>query len=405
MPLRFVHLFVLVSAGVAVRTIYVATRRLKAPYMLELPQPSEAVTAFLTANSIEAMLVESAPGMSTHTAAEAAAALGIGSEENRVIKSLVCIAGSGVPLVVLLCGSDRLDLRALSRHMRCRARLATATEALELTGFPIGSIPPFSMLQASTLQAIMDTRVLEQPSPVYAGGGQDGLHVCLSPAELQRATRSFVGEFVMAPAPLLSAPFAPPLAPPPPPPGPLSSPWPPAADWWVAPSAADAAALVRLRDEREREGGQIAADGPSFVPDQTPENSSLKPEVAAALAASSAYAGAYVTLPRAEVLRVRRQARLLVFATLRLLEPVVVEEDEEVAASYGPSYGPDGRPFAPPPITPPPITPPPLAVMELGSWPAPLVTARQMRQLALVTALAILGKSNNPDSLASAATT
>ena len=124
------------------------------------------------------------------------------------------------------------------------------------------------------------------------------------------------------------------------------------------------------------------------MPDQTPENSSLKPEVAAALAASSAYAGAYVTLPRAEVLRVRRQARLLVFATLRLLEPVVVEEDEEVAASYGPSYGPDGRPFAPPPITPPPITPPPLAVMELGSWPAPLVTARQMRQLALVTALA-----------------
>jgi prolyl-tRNA editing enzyme YbaK/EbsC (Cys-tRNA(Pro) deacylase) len=280
----FVQLFVLVSALVAVRTIYFAKanrRLLKAPYMLELPQPSEAVTAFLTAYGIEAMLVESAPGMSTHTAAEAAVALGIGSEENRVIKSLVCIAGSGVPLVVLLCGSDRLDLRALSAHMRCRARLATATEALELTGYPIGSIPPFSMLQASTLQAIMDARVLEQPSPVYAGGGQDGLHVCLSPAELQRATRSFVGKFVMGPAPLLSAPLAPPLAPPfapplapplappPPPSGPLSTPWPPkapskalAADWWVAPSAEDAAALVRLRDEREREVAQIAADGP-----------------------------------------------------------------------------------------------------------------------------------------------
>jgi hypothetical protein len=103
----------------------------------------------------------------------------------------------------------------------CAARLATATEALELTGYPIGSIPPFSMLQVSTLQAIMDSRVLD--------GGQDGLHVCLSPAELQRATRSFVGEFVMGPAPLLSAPLAPPLAPPPPPSGPLSTPWPPKA--------------------------------------------------------------------------------------------------------------------------------------------------------------------------------
>ena len=278
---------------------------------------NDAVKAFLATNQVNAQLITTAEGVSTHTAAEAAAALGITSEA-RVIKSLVCVAGNGVPLCVLVSGTDRVDFRALSAHMRCRTRLATPEEALVLTGHEVGCIPPFSAAQCSTLRTLIDERVLVQTSPVYAGGGVTGVHVCLSPRELQRATGAFVGNFA-AVAPPSSRVVATPL----PAASPLEQPDPADEQWRVGSQTADpadAADVVNTLD-----GGDIVGNGAP----------ALRADVIDALATTE------VVLPRVEVLRVRRQARLLVFATVRSVEPPrVVAPRLEPSAAGAPGVRP-----------------------------------------------------------------
>jgi len=94
---------------------------------------------------------------STHTAADAAAALG--AELGQIVKSLVFVApgtdGELEPIVCLVSGANRVDLARLAAVTGERdVRRATAREADELTGFTIGGIPPFGHLRAT--RVIMD---------------------------------------------------------------------------------------------------------------------------------------------------------------------------------------------------------------------------------------------------------
>ena len=81
---------------------------------------------------------------STHTAAEAAAALG--AELGQIVKSLVFVvpAEDGPePLLCLVPGHNRVDLARLAAVTgEPDVRRATAREAHDLTGFSIGGIPP-----------------------------------------------------------------------------------------------------------------------------------------------------------------------------------------------------------------------------------------------------------------------
>src|SRR5438128_12409740 len=82
---------------------------------------------------------------STHTAAEAAAA--VGAELGQIVKSLVFVAptadGSAEPVLCLVSGPNRVDLARLAAVIGAPdVRRATAAEARDLTGFVIGGIPP-----------------------------------------------------------------------------------------------------------------------------------------------------------------------------------------------------------------------------------------------------------------------
>jgi prolyl-tRNA editing enzyme YbaK/EbsC (Cys-tRNA(Pro) deacylase) len=82
---------------------------------------------------------------STHTAAEAAAA--VGAELGQIVKSLVFVApgegGALEPILCLIAGHNRVDLARLAAVTGDQdVRRATAREADELTGFSIGGIPP-----------------------------------------------------------------------------------------------------------------------------------------------------------------------------------------------------------------------------------------------------------------------
>lgn len=107
---------------------------------------------------------------STHTAAEAAAA--VGAELGQIVKSLVFVATSDDGQEALLClvsGPNRVDLARLAAVTgESDVRRATAREAHDLTGFSIGGIPPIG--HGRPVRVIMDPDLGRYPI-VWAAAG------------------------------------------------------------------------------------------------------------------------------------------------------------------------------------------------------------------------------------------
>ncbi len=72
---------------------------------------------------------------STRTATDAARA--VGCDVAQIVKSLVLVA-AGEPVLCLCAGDRRVDLEAIGGE----ARMATAAEARDATGFAVGGVPP-----------------------------------------------------------------------------------------------------------------------------------------------------------------------------------------------------------------------------------------------------------------------
>lgn len=94
---------------------------------------------------------------STHTAAEAA--LAVGAELGQIVKSLVFVAPDGVggleAVICLVSGPNRVDVARLAAvTAEPDIRRATAREAHDLTGYAIGGIPPIG--HPRPLRVIMD---------------------------------------------------------------------------------------------------------------------------------------------------------------------------------------------------------------------------------------------------------
>jgi prolyl-tRNA editing enzyme YbaK/EbsC (Cys-tRNA(Pro) deacylase) len=122
---------------------------------------------------------------STHTAADAAAA--VGAELGQIVKSLVFVtpdaAGGLVPLICLVSGTDRVDVARLARETgEPGVRRATAREAHELTGFSIGGIPPFG--HRESVRVVMDPD-LERFPVVWAAAGTGTAVFPIEPATLR----------------------------------------------------------------------------------------------------------------------------------------------------------------------------------------------------------------------------
>jgi prolyl-tRNA editing enzyme YbaK/EbsC (Cys-tRNA(Pro) deacylase) len=107
---------------------------------------------------------------STHTAVEAAAALG--AELGQIVKSLVFVVPSETgpePLLCLVSGPNRVDVARLAAVAgEADIRRASAKEAHELTGFSIGGIPPIG--HGRPVRAIMDPDLGRFPV-VWAAAG------------------------------------------------------------------------------------------------------------------------------------------------------------------------------------------------------------------------------------------
>jgi len=128
----------------------------------------------------------------THTAEDAARALG--TELGQIVKSLVFVAprdGIGhEPVVCLVAGTNRVDVALLAAVVgEPGIRRATAREARELTGYPIGGIPPIG--HPGAVRVVMDP-ALDRFAEVWAAAGADGAVFPIAPAALGALAKAVV---------------------------------------------------------------------------------------------------------------------------------------------------------------------------------------------------------------------
>jgi prolyl-tRNA editing enzyme YbaK/EbsC (Cys-tRNA(Pro) deacylase) len=145
---------------------------------------------------------------STHTAAEAAQA--VGAELGQIVKSLVFVApeadGTLTPYLVLTSGANRVDLQRLAAVVGdAGIRRASAREADELTGFSIGGIPPLG--HSRPLRVVMDPDLGRHPV-VWAAAGTANAVFAVPPATLRSLTNATVAPIAeeVAAEPLTEAP-------------------------------------------------------------------------------------------------------------------------------------------------------------------------------------------------------
>lgn len=102
----------------------------------------------------------------TRTAAEAAAA--VGCELSEIVKSLIFEA-DGVPVLVLMDGSSRVDVELVRRELRAtKVRRPGADVVREATGYAIGGVPPFGH---RTRTRVLADRGLLAHEVVWAAAG------------------------------------------------------------------------------------------------------------------------------------------------------------------------------------------------------------------------------------------
>jgi Cys-tRNA(Pro) deacylase len=128
---------------------------------------------------------------STHTAADAAAA--VGAEVGQIVKSLVFVADGTDGLqacLVLASGANTVDVGLLASALtEPNIRRATADEARELTGFTIGGIPPFG--HTTQMRTVMDPD-LARFETIWAAAGTANAVFEVTPNTLRILTNAVV---------------------------------------------------------------------------------------------------------------------------------------------------------------------------------------------------------------------
>ena len=114
----------------------------------------------------------------TRTAEDAARA--IGCEVAQIVKSLVFLAGPE-PVLALVSGANRLDVRRLEALCGARVARADADRVRQATGYAIGGVPPFG--HAARLPVYMD-RDLARFEVVWAAAGRPDTVFPIAPDRL-----------------------------------------------------------------------------------------------------------------------------------------------------------------------------------------------------------------------------
>jgi prolyl-tRNA editing enzyme YbaK/EbsC (Cys-tRNA(Pro) deacylase) len=141
-----------------------------------------AAAFLLGAGSLDVRVMDD----STHTAAEAAAA--VGAPVAAIVKSLVLVAGDS-PVLALVSGANRVDTSLLSGSLGVEVRMAKAREAKDASGYSIGGVPPFG--HPTPLPTILDATLMSL-EVVWAAAGSARAVFPIAPGRLVELTRARV---------------------------------------------------------------------------------------------------------------------------------------------------------------------------------------------------------------------
>lgn len=123
---------------------------------------------------------------STHTAAEAAAA--VGCDEGAIVKSLVFLVDDE-PLLVLVSGPNRVDTEKLGEELGASIIKSDAKRVKDATGYSIGGVPPFG--HSVSLRTVIDSDLLTH-QVLWAAAGTSTAVFPLSPDALVELSRGEV---------------------------------------------------------------------------------------------------------------------------------------------------------------------------------------------------------------------
>lgn len=138
------------------------------------------VVEALRALGIEAPVTEFSE--STRTAQEAAAA--VGTTVAQIVKSLVFTSGEA-PVLALVSGANRVDLRKLGAAAGGPIKRADADAVRAATGYAIGGVPPVG--HTAPLRTFCDATLLAYDQ-VWAAAGTPNAVFPLAPQDLVRIT-------------------------------------------------------------------------------------------------------------------------------------------------------------------------------------------------------------------------
>lgn len=144
----------------------------------ELSKNAKQVQSALATFGLDLVVVEFPD--STRTAQEAADA--IGCSVGQIVKSLVFQRQpSGKPLLIAASGGNRVNEKRIKEILGERIERADAEFVREVTGFPIGGVPPLAHTQP--IETIIDEDLM-QYDEIWAAAGTPNAVFRLKPHEL-----------------------------------------------------------------------------------------------------------------------------------------------------------------------------------------------------------------------------
>lgn len=114
------------------------------------------------------------------------AARALGREPGEIAKSLALKRKDGRIIILVVCGTARIDNSRYKDTFECKAQMLTYEETLSATGHPVGGVCPFALPEE--IEVYLDES-LKRYSEVYPAAGTGNSAVRFSIQELESATK------------------------------------------------------------------------------------------------------------------------------------------------------------------------------------------------------------------------
>jgi prolyl-tRNA editing enzyme YbaK/EbsC (Cys-tRNA(Pro) deacylase) len=112
------------------------------------------------------------------------AAKALGKEPGEIAKSLALRLKDGSVIVLVVCGTARIDNRRYKDTFLCKAQMLGFEETLDATGHPVGGVCPFALPDG--IRVYLDES-LKQFEEVYPAAGSGNSAVKFTISELESA--------------------------------------------------------------------------------------------------------------------------------------------------------------------------------------------------------------------------